>query len=85
MDGIDLKERLAYGLFNVISAYAIYDKGIDICSPLKKYVFVESSNSSPEQDLCKLIACVLYHTQDEVSTFWIAISLVEYYDMRQFY
>jgi hypothetical protein len=31
------------------------------------------------------MACVLYHTRDEVSTFWIAISLVEYYDMRQFY
>lgn len=31
------------------------------------------------------MACVLYHTHDEVSTFWIAISVVEYYDMRQFY
>ena len=28
---------------------------------------------------------VLYHTRDEVSTFWILSSLVENYELRQFY
>ncbi len=35
--------------------------------------------------MCQVIASILYHTHDEVSTFWITISLIENYDMRQFY
>lgn len=29
---VDLRELIAYGLFNVISAYAVYDQAVDICA-----------------------------------------------------
>ena len=76
---------MAYGLFNVISAYAVYDPAIDICSAQKRFVAEDQGKYCPELGLCQLMASILYHTRDEVSSFWIAVSLVEYYDMRQFY
>lgn len=48
---VDLRELLAYGLFNVVSAYAVYDQGIDLCSP-KKHLSEDRARISPEQDLC---------------------------------
>lgn len=39
----------------------------------------------PENGLCQIMMSVLYHTRDEVSTFWILSSLVENYELRQFY
>lgn len=42
----------------------------------------EQGKYGAELGLCQLMACILYHTRDEVSSFWIAVSLVEYYDMR---
>jgi len=34
----------------------------------------------------RVIACIVHHCQgDEVSTFWILVSLVDNYDMRKFY
>lgn len=76
---------MAYGLFNVISAYAVYDPAVDICSAQKRFVAEDPGRYCPELGLCQLMASILYHTRDEVSSFWIAVSLVEYYDMRQFY
>ena len=81
----NLRETVAYGLFNVISAYAVYDQAIDICSAQRRHEVAEQGKYCPEVGLCQLMASVLYHTRDEVTSFWIAVSLVEYYDMRQFY
>ena len=42
----------------------------------------EKGKYCPEVGLCQLVASVLYHTKDEVSSFWITVSLIENYDMR---
>ena len=79
---VDLKEAVAYGLFNIISAYAAHDKSIDVCSAQRRFMAEEKGKYCPEVGLCQLIASVLYHTKDEVSSFWITVSLIENYDMR---
>ena len=82
----DLRSAVAYSLFNVIAAYVVYDSDIDIHGiqprlgdPMRTAAY------SPELGMCQVIAALLYHTKDEVSSFWIAVSLVDNYDMRQFY
>ena len=38
-----------------------------------------------EIGLSQLMLAVLSHTRDEVSTFWIVTSLIDNYELRQFY
>ena len=59
-------------LRNVILAYSRYDPSIKFDEHTK--------------GVAQIVAVILYHTQgDEVTSFWILVSLVENYDMRQLY
>ena len=62
-------EILKQGLKNVLLAYARYDKTIG---------YVQGMNL--------IVGAILFHSRgDEVSTFWIFVSLIENYEMRQIY
>jgi len=66
---LEATEMLKHALRNVLIAYSRYDKSIG---------YVQGMN---------LIAgAILFHCQgDEVSAFWIFVSLIENYEMRQIY
>jgi hypothetical protein len=66
-------KNLRSSLKNVLLAYSRYD-------PTIKF------DSSQNAGMGLIVTVILYHTQgDEVSSFWILVSLIENYDMRQFY
>ena len=53
----------------MILAYTRYDPSIDLSKGLK--------------GITQVVTVILHHTQgDEVSSFWILVSLIENYDMR---
>lgn len=58
------------GLRNVLLAYSNHDQSISL----------------ENRQMGSVIATIVYHCRgDEVSTFWILVSLIENYDMRKFY
>ena len=69
VNNLDSKEILKEALRNVLIAYSRYDKTIG---------YVQGMNL--------IVGAILFHCRgDEVSTFWIFVSLIENYEMRQIY
>lgn len=66
---MDSLDILKSALRNVLIAYSRYDKSIG---------YVQGMNL--------LVGAILFHCKgDEVSSFWIFVSLIENYEMRQIY
>lgn len=58
------------GLKNILLAYSNHDQSINLL----------------DKGMGQLIAAIVHHCKgDEVSTFWILVSLIENYDMRKFF
>lgn len=73
-------------------AYLNFDTSILVWGDFQKYevAFNKIINGSidtnipyqSETGLIQLMLSILYHTRDEVATFWITSSLIENYDLR---
>ena len=84
---IEIFKSIGQKLFNLLLVYTKYDTSINPCGETgqphpKQLLYQQNRNIKKELYMCQVIASILYHTQDEVSTFWITISLIENYDMR---
>lgn len=69
VSNLESQDILKHALRNVLIAYSRYDKSIG---------YVQGMNL--------IVGAILFHCRgDEVSTFWIFVSLIENYEMRQIY
>lgn len=89
-------QELAQSLMNLTVAYLNFDGNILIWGDFQRHQDLlarllrgrDGKAELPyqvEMGLSQIMLAVLSHTRDEVSTFWIVTSLIDNYELRQFY